>query len=107
MTKGKIFEALAQEDIATIRPMLCFVPERLLENGKLQLDTYQKENWDSINAGANPLAVGSHVFPNLQKEITEENQETLAFLSRIKRLIHKTTVPRKIRPPGGVAPLEI
>lgn len=108
MEKGKIFEALAQEDISKLRPLFCFVPERLLKPTFNQ-ETYQKENWDCVNAGANAHSVGSHLFPDTTKEIDPNNPNIQHFLLELKKLIHKTKGPQKNteKPPGSSKKINI
>jgi hypothetical protein len=93
MIKGQIFQAKAEKNISATRPMFAFVPEYLIENGKLNSKEYSLRGWDSINCGANKHAIGSHVFPDLTKPITEvpelKKPDFNDFLNSLKRLIQK------------------
>lgn len=57
-TPGEIFFAEAHPDCLEIRPLYCFVPVGISRA------TYGDSSWPSINSGANPHGIGSHVFPN-------------------------------------------
>jgi hypothetical protein len=88
--KGKLFHA--QLDRRLPHALFVFVPDKYLsetENGELLLlkNDYVKSGWAFRNAGANPDAIGSHIFPDLTKPIPKPHTEAQqAFLKKLAKL---------------------
>jgi hypothetical protein len=66
---------------------VCFVPTSMLSAGQLDRATYVAEGWASLNIHAQPpeLRLGSHLFPDLKKPVTQSAaQETKTRLQRLR-----------------------
>lgn len=64
--------------------MYCFVPE-----GQ-SCSAYKGSRWPFINTGANPNAIGSHVFPDWRRPVRMSACPTLGkFLENLPRFIAK------------------
>lgn len=82
---GQIFHAQGHPDLLKVRLLYCFVPDGM------DLSAYAESRWPSVNAGANPNAIGSHVFPDLQNPVSNKNCPTLKlFLTNLPKYIAKT-----------------
>ena len=109
MIKGTLYHAKAHPDLQKTRPTFAFVPDYTMENGIFNLSIYSGKRWQTINAGANENAIGSHIFPDLEKPISlkEESSEISQFLKKLDIYAHKhrgpTTGPRR---PGRDPELE-
>lgn len=104
MNKGKIFHASAQEDLQQTRPLFAYVPDKLITaTGKLDSTNYRTQRWASINAGANKDAVGSHIFPDMNRPATDE--ETKEFKKQLQRYLQKALgAPSLDKKPGNSGP---
>lgn len=65
---------------------VCFVPNSLVNGGKLDEGQYMLQGWASLNIKAQPrdLRVGSHLFPDLKRPCNNQ-----AVCERIGELITK------------------
>jgi hypothetical protein len=61
---GRIFHAAAHPGIVKTRPTYAFVPEEFFDASGFRKGHYLISRWPSINMGANPLGIGSHVIPD-------------------------------------------
>lgn len=83
---GQIYQAKGHPDFQRARPLYCFVP-----HGQ-NPDSYMDSRWPSINAGANPNAIGSHVFPDVKRPVGNLDCPTLKlFIHNLPKFIGKTT----------------
>lgn len=67
---GRIHHAIQHPALRKTRPTYCFVPESHFEENGFQKGRYLASRWPSINGGANPLAVGSHVIPDPKQPVS-------------------------------------
>ena len=67
---GRIHHALQHPALRKTRPTYCFVPEDFFGEHGMEKSRYLASRWPSINCGANPLAVGSHVIPDPQNPVS-------------------------------------
>jgi hypothetical protein len=63
-TIGRVHHAAGHPDLSKTRPIYAYVPEEFFGAEGFRRAGYLSSRWPSINAGANPLAVGSHVIPD-------------------------------------------
>ncbi len=85
-TPGEIFFGEAHPDFLQLRPLYCFVPDGT------SYKNYGDSRWPSINSGANPHAVGSHVLPNWSRPARNLDCPTLKkFVENLPRFIAKAT----------------
>ena len=61
---GRIFHAAAHQDLMKTRPTYAFIPEEFFNASGFQRSRYLASRWPSVNVGANPLAIGSHLIPD-------------------------------------------
>lgn len=67
---GRIHHAAQHPEFASIRPCYAFVPENYFGANGFERLRYLTSRWPSINAGANPLSIGSHVLPDATKPVS-------------------------------------
>lgn len=91
---GRIHHATQHPDLAKTRPTYCFVPEGFFEESGLQKSRYLISRWPSINCGANPHAVGSHVIPDPKKPVSIRSSCPILreFLKRIEVIATVKTI---------------
>lgn len=83
---GRIFYSEGHPDFHQILPVYCFLPE------DVNPVSYLSSRWPSINASANPNAIGSHVFPDLNRPARNTACPTLRlFLQNLPRFIAKAS----------------
>jgi len=63
---GRIHHAAGHPDLRKTRPVYCWIPEAYFSESGFSKSRYLASRWPSINCSANPLAVGSHVIPNVE-----------------------------------------
>jgi hypothetical protein len=63
-TIGRVHHAAGHPDLSKTRPVYAYVPEEYFGPEGFRRAGYLSSRWPSINAGANPLAVGAHVIPD-------------------------------------------
>jgi hypothetical protein len=95
LPQGKFYLGAGEPNLQQTRPLTVFVPNDLVINGKLDMPKFQAQRWHSINAGANKNAVGSHVFPDLTKEVEPTADFLLALNQFLQKRIGKPSAPRK------------
>lgn len=83
---GQVFHAEGHPDFLRIRPVYCFV-----QHGQAS-SAYLASPWPSINSGANPNAIGSHVFPDWNRPVRKSDCPILKrFLQSLPRYIGKAS----------------
>lgn len=82
---GQIYHAKGHPDFQRVRPLYCFVPHGQSPG------FYMDSRWPSINAGANPNSIGSHVLPDFNRPVSRNLRCPVltAFLANIPRYIGK------------------
>lgn len=85
---GRIHHAAGHPDLRKTRPVYAFIPEGFFDEGGFQKGRYLASRWPCINAGANPLAVGSHGIPDpeMPVEIRSRCQILAEFVRRLETL---------------------
>lgn len=87
--KGKVYYAQSQDDLKETRPVFAWVPDSLVQGGKLDTKAYQAQRWPTINCGANSNAIGSHILPDLA-QIAPPSKETEAFKKALSQFFQKS-----------------
>jgi hypothetical protein len=64
---GRIYQASGHPAFLALRPCYCFVPAEFIDADGFRKSDYLASRWPGISCGANPLAIGSHIIPDLQK----------------------------------------
>ena len=55
---------------------ICFVPESLIDaEGKLEETFYLNNGWARLNCGSQAQGHGSHMFPDMQQPVLEDQPE--------------------------------
>ena len=114
---GRIFWSEGSTEPKNLRSPV-FVPLDLLtpvkgKPAEVQLDSagYNKI-WASLNCGASPVGIGSHLFPNLHSPLQESEKDlplVRAFLDNLKqRLFLLPISPRRpAKKPGKKTPPQV
>lgn len=91
---GGVYHAAQHPDLQQTRPCYCFIPESFFEETGFQKSRYLVSRWPSINCSANPLAVGSHVLPDLKKPVDLNSQCPILvnFLARLETIAAVKTI---------------
>ena len=92
---GRVLHAAGHPDLSKTRPVYAYVPEEYFGPEGFRRAGYLRSPWPSINAGANPLAVGSHVIPDPARPV--------CIRSRCPILIEFLTQLAAIAPAKSVA----
>ena len=92
---GRVLHAAGHPDLSKKRPVYAYVPEEYFGPEGFRRAGYLRSRWPSINAGANPLAVGSHVIPDPARPV--------CIRSRCPILIEFLTQLAAIAPAKSVA----
>ena len=93
-TIGRVLHAAGHPDLAVTRPIYAYVPEEYFGPDGFRRAGYLSSRWPSINAGANPLAVGSHVIPDPARPVCIRSRcpILIEFLSQIAATAPAKTV---------------
>lgn len=85
---GRIHHAAGNVSLAKIRPVYAFVPEEHFGANGFLKGRYLISLWPGINCGANPLSVGSHVIPDLERPVSIRNRCPVLreFLDRVEQI---------------------
>jgi len=85
---GRIYHAAGQPDLQKTRLIYAFVPFDCFDEAGFKRQHYLASRWPSINVGANPYAVGSHIIPDLARPVSRRSKcPVLAeFLTGLKTL---------------------
>ena len=100
---GRIFWSEGSTEPENLRSPV-FVPLELLKPVKGQPAQFQldvaaySKLWASLNCGASPVGIGSHIFPNLNSPLRESEKElpiVRTFLDNLKPRLFLLHVPRE------------
>lgn len=82
---GTIYHGKGHPYFQIRRPLYCFVP-----HGQ-SLATHLDSRWLSVNAGANPNAIGSHVVPDVTRPVPQgwTCPVLTAFIANLPRYLGK------------------
>lgn len=85
---GRIHHAAQHPEIVKIRPCYAFIPENYFSANGFERRRYLASRWPSINAGANPHAIGSHVLPDATRPVSLHSKCPILkeFLCRLKTI---------------------
>ena len=91
---GRIHHAAGHHALQKTRRVYCWVPEEHFGPGGFEKGRYLASRWPSINAGANPLAVGSHVIPDPARPVTLRSRCPILgeFLARLEHVAAIKTI---------------
>ncbi len=91
---GRIHHAVGHHALARTRPTYAFIPEGFFSECGFQKSRYLASRWPSINAGANPLGVGSHVIPDPMRpaELRSRCPILAEFLARLETIAAIKTI---------------
>lgn len=67
---GRIHHAVQHPALRKTRPCYAFVPEEHFSEAGFEKPRHLASRWPSINAGANPLGIGSHVIPDPENPVS-------------------------------------
>ena len=92
-TEGGFYEG-------TFKGTLCFVPHSLIRNGQLDEGRYVAQGWASLNIKAQQPrgGIGSHLFPNLSKPVSDaERCERLKTrIDELRQPVGRVTTQRPV-----------
>ena len=71
---GRIHHAAGHSALQQTRPTYAFLPDGFVAEGGYAKAQYLASRWPSINAGANPHAIGSHMIPDASKPVTPRSR---------------------------------
>ena len=100
---GRIFWSEGSADPENLRSPV-FVPLEFLipvkdRPAECQLDSANyRKIWASLNCGASPVGIGSHIFPNLNSPLKESEKElpiVRAFLDNLKPRLFLLHIPKE------------
>lgn len=92
---GRVHHAAGNRNLQKTRPTYAFVPEAFFNEGGLQRGRYLVSRWPSINCGANPHAVGSHVVPDPGMPVSIRSRCPILreFLARLESTAAVKAIP--------------
>lgn len=97
-TPGKIYHAKTDPRLQS--DLLVFVPDNLLisedqaKPPKLKKEEFVQSGWAHHNVGANPEAIGSHLFPDLTRPYDKQHPMYDIFTKKINRIAKNTPQPQ-------------
>ena len=94
--RGRVHHAAQHPILGKARPIYCFIPEVHFGKTGYQKNLYLASQWPSINCGANPNAIGSHVFPDTERPAKTRSRCPVLreFLTRLETIASvKATQP--------------
>ena len=85
---GHIHHAAGHSALQQTRPTYAFLPDGFVAEGGFAKAQYLASRWPSINAGANPYAIGSHIIPDAGKPVSPRSRCPILreFLTRLKTI---------------------
>lgn len=91
---GRVHHAAGNKHLQETRPTYCYIPEEFFGEKGYEKSRYLVSRWPSINAGANPLAVGSHVLPDAVRPANIKSQCPIlrGFLARLETIAAAKTI---------------
>ena len=92
---GRIHHAAQHLELRIIRPCYAFVPEGHFGANGFEKPRYLASRWPTINAGANPHAIGSHIIPDASNPVSRHSRCPILreFLTRIKIIAAVKAIP--------------
>lgn len=83
---GRVHHSTGNRFLQKTRPTYCWIPEEFFGENGFNKSRFLVSRWPSINCSANPLAVGSHVIPDLKKPVSPRSRCPILreFLTRLK-----------------------
>ena len=84
--KGRIHHGAAHSALQKTRPTYAFLPAEFITEGGFAKAKYLASRWPSINAGANPNAIGSHILPDATKPVSPRSKCPILaeYLTRVE-----------------------
>lgn len=91
---GRVHHAAGNKHLQETRPTYCYIPEEFFGENGYEKSRYLVSRWPSINAGANPLAVGSHVLPDAARPANLRSRCPILreFLARLESIATVKTI---------------
>ena len=91
---GRIHHAAGHPSLLKTRPVYAFVPEEHFGTDGFNKSRYLVSRWPSINSGANPHAVGSHVIPDEKNPANLRSRCSILaeFLRRLETIAAAKTI---------------
>ncbi len=85
---GRIYHAAGLADLQQTRPTYAFVPLEHFSAKSFQKGRYLASTWPSINANANPNAIGSHILPDVAKPVSQRSKCAMLaeFITRLQSI---------------------
>lgn len=92
---GRVYHAAAHPALAKTRPTYAFVPEVFYDGTGLNRGRYLISRWPGISCSANPLAVGSHVIPDVTRPANIRSRCPILreFLARLEHVAAVKSIP--------------
>jgi len=83
---GRVHYTAGNSALRKTRPCYAFSPEEFFLPTGFDLRSFLMSRWPSINCGANPYAIGSHVLPDPGKPVPPKSRCPILreFLSRLE-----------------------
>lgn len=83
---GSVHHAAGNRDLQETRPTYAFIPSEFIDEAGFAKSLYLASRWPSINASANPYAIGSHVLPDAAKPVSPRSRCPILaeFLTRLE-----------------------
>lgn len=83
---GRVHHGAGHSALQKTRPIYAFIPAEFMSETGFAKARYLASRWPSINAGANPYAIGSHVLPDATKPVSPRSRCPILreFLIQIK-----------------------
>ncbi len=92
---GHIHHAASHSALQKTRPTYAFLPDEFVVEGGFAKAQYLASRWPSINAGANPHAIGSHIIPDASKPVSPRSRCPILreFLIHLKTIAAVKAIP--------------
>lgn len=92
---GRIHHAAGHPDLRKTRPVYSWIPEAYFSESGFSKSRYLASRWPSINCSANPLAVGSHVIPDVENPVSIRSRCPI-LLEFVRRLETIATIKNQL-----------
>lgn len=85
---GRIHHAVQHPALRKTRPCYAFIPEEHFGEAGFEKSRHLNSRWPSINGGANPLGIGSHVIPDPENPVSIRSRCPVLqeFLTKLERI---------------------
>lgn len=85
---GRVHHAISHPSLVKTRPVYAFIPEGFFAESGFEKSRYLVSRWPSINCGANPNGIGSHVIPDAGKPVSIRSRCPILaeFLRRVEQI---------------------